>query len=134
MEMADKIVVLNDGKVDQIGTPMEIYSNPVNKYVALLFGKTNLVPLDIIPNAKHHFFDPELNKEVISVRPHQLKIGKNESRLNGINLACKVISAHPKGALQEVKVEYKNLIFTIDVAIKHSIKMDSYVTLYFEEN
>ena len=69
MEMADKIVVLNDGKVDQIGTPMEIYSNPVNKYVALLFGKTNLVPLDIIPNAKHHFFDPELNKEVISVRP-----------------------------------------------------------------
>lgn len=134
MEMADKIVVLNDGKVDQIGTPMEIYSNPVNKYVALLFGKTNLVPLDIIPDAKHHFFDPELNKEVISVRPHQWKIGKNESRLNGINLACKVISARPKGALQEVKVEYKNLIFAIDVPIKHPIKMDSYVNLYFEEN
>ena len=44
MKMADKLVVLNKGEVEQIGTPMEIYSHPVNRYVAMLLGKTNLIP------------------------------------------------------------------------------------------
>ena len=133
MVMADKIVVLNEGKVDQIGTAMEIYSNPVNKYVALLFGKTNIIPLDIIPKAKHHFFDSELNKKVVSVRPHQWKILNEESSLNSTSLSCKVISAHPKGALQEVKVQYKKLMLTLDVAIKYSFEMGSYINLSFQE-
>jgi len=134
MAMADKIVVLNDGKVDQIGTPMEIYSNPVNKYVALLFGKTNLVPLDIIPNAKHYFFDSELDKEVISVRPHQWKIVNDESSENSSSLSCKIISTHPKGVSQEVQVQYKKLMLTVDVEIKYPIELGSYITLSLEQN
>ena len=134
MAMADKIVVLNEGQVDQIGTAMEIYSNPANKYVALLFGKTNIIPLDIIPNAKYHFFDSELNKKVVSVRPHQWKIINEESSSNSTSLSCKVISAHPKGALQEVKVQYKKLMLTLDVAIKYSFEISSYVNLSFQED
>ena len=38
MTMADKIVVLRDGRVEQIGAPMEIYNDPVNRFVAGFIG------------------------------------------------------------------------------------------------
>jgi multiple sugar transport system ATP-binding protein len=38
MTMADKIVVLRDGKVEQIGAPMDIYNDPVNHFVAGFIG------------------------------------------------------------------------------------------------
>ena len=36
--MADKIVVMNAGRVEQIGTPLELYDNPVNQFVAGFIG------------------------------------------------------------------------------------------------
>jgi iron(III) transport system ATP-binding protein len=40
--LADKIVVMKDGRILQQGTPEKIYNFPVNKYVAAFFGKANL--------------------------------------------------------------------------------------------
>ena len=36
MTLADKIVVLNNGKIEQIGSPIELYENPLNMFVACL--------------------------------------------------------------------------------------------------
>src|SRR5690348_5243153 len=46
MTMADKIVVMNAGKVEQIGTPLELYDNPANLFVAGFIGSPamNFVP------------------------------------------------------------------------------------------
>lgn len=41
LTMADKIVVMNNAKVEQIGTPEEIYKNPTNKFVADFVGNIN---------------------------------------------------------------------------------------------
>jgi multiple sugar transport system ATP-binding protein len=38
MTLADKIVVLRDGRVEQVGSPMELYNNPANKFVAGFLG------------------------------------------------------------------------------------------------
>lgn len=38
MTLADRIVVLRDGRVEQIGTPMELYNNPKNRFVAGFLG------------------------------------------------------------------------------------------------
>ena len=38
MTMGDRIAVMNDGKVEQIGTPIEIYNNPKTKFVAGFVG------------------------------------------------------------------------------------------------
>lgn len=38
MILADKIVVMRDGKVEQVGSPMEIYNNPINTFVAGFIG------------------------------------------------------------------------------------------------
>src|SRR5258707_15670244 len=37
MTMADRIVILNDGEIEQIGSPIEVYSRPANKFVAGFF-------------------------------------------------------------------------------------------------
>jgi multiple sugar transport system ATP-binding protein len=38
MTLADRIVVMRDGRIEQVGTPMEVYSEPVNQFVASFFG------------------------------------------------------------------------------------------------
>ena len=42
MVMSDRIAVLNDGKIQQVGTPQEVYETPVNRFVARFMGHDNL--------------------------------------------------------------------------------------------
>lgn len=50
MTLADKIVVLNDGYVQQVGTPMELFHSPINKFVAGFIGspKMNFFEVEIL--------------------------------------------------------------------------------------
>jgi iron(III) transport system ATP-binding protein len=44
LSIADRIAVLRDGKLEQVGTPGELYHKPVNSFVAGFIGQTNLLP------------------------------------------------------------------------------------------
>ncbi|NJL19816.1 MAG: sulfate ABC transporter ATP-binding protein [Leptolyngbyaceae cyanobacterium SM1_3_5] len=46
MEVADEIVVMNKGRVEQIGTPAEIYDNPASAFVMSFIGPVNVLPSD----------------------------------------------------------------------------------------
>lgn len=46
LSFADRIAVMNDGKIEQIGTPEEVYYNPETKFVAQFLGRTNLFHAD----------------------------------------------------------------------------------------
>ena len=50
MTMADRIVVLNAGRVEQFGTPLELYHHPATKFVASFIGQPNMnfVPATVI--------------------------------------------------------------------------------------
>ncbi len=43
LELADRIVVLNDGKIEQIGTPFDVYNHPANEFVATFLGAANVL-------------------------------------------------------------------------------------------
>ena len=49
MTLADRVVVMNNGKIQQIGSPKEIYNRPFNTFVASFIGSPpmNLVPISI---------------------------------------------------------------------------------------
>ena len=47
MTMADRIVVLNDGRVEQFGTPQDIYDKPASMFVADFIGEANIIPCEI---------------------------------------------------------------------------------------
>ncbi len=53
MTMADKIVVLRAGRIEQVGTPLELYNRPRNQFVAGFIGspRMNFVPVAQLPNA-----------------------------------------------------------------------------------
>ena len=61
MTMGDKIVVLNDGEVQQIGKPMDLYNNPVNKFVAGFIGSPamNFIDGKIVNENMLKFVDEE---------------------------------------------------------------------------
>ena len=42
--MSDKIVVMNHGEIQQIGTPEDIYNEPINTFVAKFIGESNIIP------------------------------------------------------------------------------------------
>lgn len=44
LTMSDKIVVMKDGEIQQVGSPQDIYNEPVNRYVANFIGESNIVP------------------------------------------------------------------------------------------
>ncbi len=70
MEVADRVVIMNHGKVEQIGTPSEIYDHPASEFVMRFIGETN-----IISNTGRHF--PHLGIEdhhQVFLRPHDLLI------------------------------------------------------------
>jgi multiple sugar transport system ATP-binding protein len=69
MTMADKIVVLNAGRIEQYGSPLELYERPANLFVAGFIGspKMNFVPGDAAG---------EPGVATLGIRPEHLRIGK----------------------------------------------------------
>jgi multiple sugar transport system ATP-binding protein len=54
MTMADKIVVLRAGRIEQVGTPLDLYNKPANRFVAGFIGspRMNFVPVELLPHAR----------------------------------------------------------------------------------
>ncbi|MCY3634336.1 MAG: spermidine/putrescine ABC transporter ATP-binding protein, partial [bacterium] len=50
LTMADRIGVMNEGELLQVGTPSEIYEHPVNRFVANFIGQTNLLDASVVSN------------------------------------------------------------------------------------
>ncbi|GLC97267.1 unnamed protein product, partial [Cupriavidus sp. TA19] len=47
LAMSDRIVVLKDGRIEQVGTPTEMYDRPQTRFVAQFIGQTNLLKLEL---------------------------------------------------------------------------------------
>ncbi len=48
LSMADRVAIMDSGKVVQVGGPAELYRRPTNKFVAEFLGETNLIPATIV--------------------------------------------------------------------------------------
>jgi len=55
LTMSDTIVVLNDGLIQQVGSPVDIYNEPVNRFVANFIGESNIVPGVMLEDRKVRF-------------------------------------------------------------------------------
>ncbi len=52
LAISDRIIVINEGEIQQIGTPKEIYQEPVNHFVSNFVGRTNLLPGTVLSDNK----------------------------------------------------------------------------------
>jgi sulfate/thiosulfate transport system ATP-binding protein len=71
MAVADKIVVMNHGKIEQIGTPAEVYEHPANPFVMSFVGEVNVLP-NTSPIFNHA--DRENPASRLFVRPHDFEV------------------------------------------------------------
>jgi spermidine/putrescine transport system ATP-binding protein len=49
LTMSDRIGVMSAGKLQQVGSPKDIYTRPVNRFVASFIGETNFLPATVVP-------------------------------------------------------------------------------------
>ena len=74
MELADQIVVFNKGRVEQVGTPAEIYDNPATAFVMSFVGPVNVLPSTSGIFQRQGFESPSSD---VFLRPHDLLIQTN---------------------------------------------------------
>ncbi|RYH01352.1 sn-glycerol-3-phosphate ABC transporter ATP-binding protein UgpC [Salipiger sp. IMCC34102] len=76
MTMADKIVVLNAGRIEQVGTPMDLYERPATPFVAGFIG-----------SPKMNLFEGEVARRmgasVYGIRPEHLKVSDDDGTWQG---------------------------------------------------
>jgi multiple sugar transport system ATP-binding protein len=116
MTMGDKIVVMRDGKIQQIGSPLYLYNQPINKFVAGFLGTPpmNFITVKVleeggklmidegafklVPAAEHQaLLKPYVNKEVsFGIRPEDLPCVENA--VPDKSIKAKVTVVEPLGA------------------------------------
>jgi spermidine/putrescine transport system ATP-binding protein len=97
LTMSDRIAVMSKGKIQQMGTPVEIYERPTNKFVADFIGESNFLEgkLKSTSGNEANVFVPILNAEVtgmpmskdlvngsdviVSIRPEKIRIVENQN-------------------------------------------------------
>ena len=111
LTMSDKIVVMNKGEIYQVGTPVEIYNEPENRYVANFVGESNIVNATMLEDYKvkfddmvfecvDHGFKENESVEVV-IRPEDIDIVKpEEGKMTGV-----VENVFFKGVYYDVTVE-----------------------------
>jgi sulfate/thiosulfate transport system ATP-binding protein len=84
MEVADEIVVMNQAKIEQIGTPAEIYDHPATPFVMSFIG-----PVNVLPSTSRIFEGNgfESTQPEIFLRPHDIVI---QREANGTTVAARI--------------------------------------------
>ena len=105
MSISDRIIVMNEGNIEQIGTPREIYTFPETVFVAEFIGKANIM---------------EINKKSFIVRPENVNISYNEKDNEKINNEIgkdvisgegKIIGKEYQGSLTSYEIEVTDELF-----------------------
>ena len=86
MTLADRIVVLNKGIIEQVGTPIELYNSPKNQFVAEFIGSPKMNIINLEGEQKSNFINIQAPSQSskIGIRPEHLRIATDgSSKLEG---------------------------------------------------
>ena len=72
MEVADRIVVMNEGRIEQIGTPAQIYDHPATPFVMGFVGAVNVLPGGTLPRPTAA--TPDAADTPLFIRPHDVEL------------------------------------------------------------
>ncbi len=102
MTLADRIVILKDGEIQQIGTPMDLYNKPVNKFVASFIGSPEM---NFITNA---------DGITLGIRPEDIYLADNAPTLEKTRtIAATLILQEPMGAETLLTADYDGTTITV---------------------
>ena len=127
LSMSDTVVVMNDGYIQQIGTPTDVYNEPENRFVAQFIGESNIIEGIMIRDCLVAFDDFEFecvdkgfkNNEEIEVvlRPEDIDIVEPDAA----KLSGTVTSIVFKGVHYEIMVQSKYRQYMIHTTDFHPV-------------
>ena len=128
MTMADKIVVMRDGRVEQIGSPLDLYDNPINVFVAGFIGSPsmNFVHGKIVERDGTKHFESD-NGLILPIPPTTTPTGKSVTYgirpehidIGDEGIAMNVVVVEPTGS--ETQIVAKSNGDLIDALVKQRI-------------
>jgi sulfate transport system ATP-binding protein len=112
LEVADQVVLMNKGRVEQLGTPDAVYNHPASPFVYGFLGNVNLfhgrVHQGVLASGDASFHVPDHaevqdGKGIAYVRPHDLEVDRYAPGAEGI--VVKLTRAHAIGPLAQLDLE-----------------------------
>ncbi|WP_354623845.1 sn-glycerol-3-phosphate ABC transporter ATP-binding protein UgpC [Psychromonas sp. MME2] len=120
MTLADRIVILNQGKIEQVGTPKEIFDSPKNEFVARFIGapEMNIFPLLNAKMLSDFNFNSSLDTcNSIGIRPQHLHFNKEEvSGHDVLFIDVHVKASELLGSTSHIECEYQGNKLIVDTA------------------
>ncbi len=125
LSLSDRIVVMNKGVIEQVGTPFAIYNYPTSAFTASFVGQLNVLPVVVVDGKNGRFSlhnqpltvsqpSQAANNTTVSLalRPEELRLGRreDENNLTGI-----VESATFLGAIVRVRLQIANTSIMADL-------------------
>ncbi|MEM6381412.1 MAG: ABC transporter ATP-binding protein [Pseudomonadota bacterium] len=135
MTLADRIVILNDAKIQQIGTPAEIYARPANTFVAGFIGSPpmNLLSGTVAEGRFNHVagslaLEAESGPTVLGVRPEDVSVVEaSQGDLTGV-----IYSSELLGDCVLLNIKVGDTLLAAKVGPEEGRAMDSEVGLLFQ--
>ncbi len=151
LSISDTVIVINNGKIEQIGSPKEIYETPVNSFVASFVGELNILDakietldkdlLTVIVEGSYTYKIQNKNNFVskdkikLLLRPENLRLTQVEDGSISNNLKGKIIEIRYRGALLDYIIildNGKKVIVTVlqnkeGKVYKYQIGMEAFI-------
>ncbi|MCE5208357.1 MAG: ABC transporter ATP-binding protein [Chloroflexi bacterium] len=132
LSISDRIVVMSKGKIEQVGTPIQIYRFPETRFVAQFVGQINLIAVDVVNPSDGivrlgtqtiragQYDHLNGNKVMLAVRPEEINPGYEEG---GNNLTGKVDSITYLGSIVRIRIDVEGNPILMDVFNERRLQM-----------
>ena len=136
LSMSDTVVVMSEGRIQQIGTPIDIYNEPQNAFVADFIGESNILDGVMLADYKVNFsghtfdcvdagFEKRENVDVV-IRPEDVDIVSEEKgMLKGVVISVTFLGVH-----YEIIVDIGGIKWMIQTT--DFVDVDEHIGLYIE--
>lgn len=139
LTLSDKIVVMSQGNIQQVGTPNEIYDTPANNWVANFIGQANILDAIYLKNNKVKLFDKVLkvdkrynnfedNEEVnVMIRPEDFDVvNKNKGKIK-----VTILETIYKGQMWKLVCDFEGTIIVVEAI--NNIKQEQEIYLTWDD-
>lgn len=113
MIMSDKILLMNQGKIEQVGNPVELYTNPKTQFAASFIGNYNVFS----PQEFHDLFNKRINYTV-ALRPEAISVNREGSmgipEVDNMFLKGTIKDMTPRGNILSYDVDVNGVIVKAD--------------------
>lgn len=125
MTMADVIVVMGDNRVQQVGSPLEVYHRPMNRFVASFLGTSNFLPALVVSGKEVEVLGKRLpvapppgsstsDELTLSIRPEKIRLHAEEPSRDGHHLPGTITFIRDLGSTVETFIDLQG--FEVRVA------------------